>query len=178
MDLAIALGQGAGLAIACGLVALLPVAIGSLAALVGFEPGHRGVYDDLIVIIVAIVAGLASGVLAPRLPRQLRIGLGAVGGALAFELSAGHELPYAGLAIGAVLGALAAWVGSVIIGGAMEGEGTRSGVATIAGGGSIGLSLVSIVPFLGYVVVVACVWLALRVRRAADKKYGGLRSLA
>lgn len=178
MDLAIAVGQGAGLAIACGLVALLPVAIGSLAALVGFEPGHRGIYNDLIVIIVAIVAGLASGVLAPRLPRQVRIVAGAVGGALAFELSAGHELPYAGLAIGAILGGLAAWVGSVIISGALEGEGTPSGVATIASGGSAGLSLVSIVPFLGYAVIVACAWFALRVRRAGDKKYGGLRSLA
>ncbi len=178
MDLAIALGQGAGLAVACGLVALLPVGIGALAALLGLEPGHRGVYDDTIVVVVAIVAGLATIVAAPTLPRNARIALGAVGGALAFELSAGHDLPYAGLVIGAVLGGAAAWVGSAIIGGALEGEGTSSGVATVAGGGSTGLSLVSIIPFVGYAVAIAGAWFALRVRRAGGKKYGGLRSLA
>jgi hypothetical protein len=178
MDLAIALGQGAGLAIACGLVSLLPVGVGALAALLGLEPGHRGVYDDTAIVIAAIVAGLLSAVAAPRLPRQLRIALGAIGGALVFELSAGHELPYAGIAIGAVLGGLAAWVGSAVIGGALEGEGTTGGVATVAGGGSTGLSVVSIIPFVGFAVTLACAWFALRVRRAGGKKYGGLRSLA
>ncbi len=178
MDLAIALGQGAGLAVACGLVALLPLGIGALAALLGLEPGHRGVYDDAVVVVGALIAGLVTAVVSPRLPRRLRIALGATGGALVFELSAGHELPYAGLAIGAVLGGLAAWVGSAIIGGALRGEGTESGVATVAGGGSTGLSILSIVPFVGFVVALACGWFALRVRRAGGKKYEGLRSLA
>ena len=46
VDLAIALGQALGLAIACGLVPLLPLAVGALAAAFAGTPGALGVYDD------------------------------------------------------------------------------------------------------------------------------------
>ena len=39
MDLLIAASQGAGLAVACGLVAILPLGVLAIAALAGWTPG-------------------------------------------------------------------------------------------------------------------------------------------
>ena len=39
MDLLFAISQGAGLAVACGLAALLPLGVLAVAALVGWTPG-------------------------------------------------------------------------------------------------------------------------------------------
>ena len=70
MDLAIAIGQGVGLAIACGLVALLPLAVGSLGALAGIVPGALGVYDDVAVAVGTAVAGVVNAASRPVSPAR------------------------------------------------------------------------------------------------------------
>jgi hypothetical protein len=176
MDLAIAIGQGVGLAIACGLVALLPLAIGSLGALAGFEPGALNVYDEMALAIGSIVAGGANAALSPRLTGTLRLVLAAIAGGAVFELAAGDELPYAGLAIGAVLAAAAAWIASRIVDPAAAG-GSAGGIAAIVAGAAVVAAAAALIPFAGYALVLVAAWLGRRARRAQDRKYAGLRVL-
>jgi hypothetical protein len=176
MDLAIAIGQGVGLAIACGLVALLPLAIGSLGALAGLVPGALNVYDEVALAVGSVVAGGANAVLTPRLTGVLRIVLAAVAGGAVFELAAGDELPYAGIAIGAVLAAAAAWIASRIVDPAAAG-GTAGGIAAIVAGTALVAAAVALIPFVGYALVFVAAWFGRRARRAQDRKYAGLRVL-
>src|SRR4051794_29454415 len=100
MDLAIAIGQGVGLAVACGLVALLPLAVGSIAALAGLMPGALNVYDEVALAVGSSVAGVANAVLSPRVTGTLKLALAGIAGAAVFELAAGDEVPFVGVAIG------------------------------------------------------------------------------
>jgi hypothetical protein len=176
MDLAIAIGQGVGLAVACGLVALLPLAVGSLGALAGLVPGALGVYDDAAVAIGTVVAGGANAALSPRLAGTLKLLLAAVAGAGVFELAAGDEVPYAGLAIGAVLAAAAARVASRIVDPAAT-AGSAGGIATIVAGAGLVAAAVALIPFAGYVLVLVAAWFGRRARRTQERKYAGLRVL-
>ena len=176
MDLAIAIGQGVGLAVACGLVALLPLAIGSLGALAGLEPGALNVYDEMALAIGSVVAGGANAALSPRLTGTLRLVLAAIAGGAVFELAAGDELPCAGLAIGAVLAAAAAWIASRIVDPAAAG-GSAGGIAAIVAGAALVASAAALIPFAGYALVLVAAWFGRRARRAQDRKYAGLRVL-
>ena len=155
MDLAIALGQAAGLAVACGLVAFLPLAVGAVAAILG-------------------LLSAAVGTLVSPLLRQV---LGGLGGGATFHLTAGDELPWVGLAIGAALGVAAAWVAGRVIDGAKTGGGTASGVATLAGLAALAVAAVAVAPAVGYAIVAVLAWFALKARRGAQRKYAGLRVL-
>ncbi len=176
MDLAIAIGQGVGLAIACGLVALLPLAVGSLGALAGIVPGALGVYDDVAVAVGTAVAGVVNAALSPRITGTLKILLAAGAGAAVFQLTAGEEVPYAGLAIGAVLGAAAAWVASRIVDPAAA-KGNAGGIAAIVAGACLVAAGIALIPFAGYLLVLVAAWFGRRARRAQDRKYAGLRVL-
>ena len=176
MDLAIAIGQGVGLAVACGLVALLPLAVGSIAALAGILPGALGSYDDVAVAVGTAVAGVANAVVSPRVTGTLKILIAAGAGAVVFELAAGGEVPYAGLAIGALLGAAGAWIASRIVDPAAA-AGNAAGIAAIVAGAGLLAAAVSLIPFAGYVLVLVAVWFGRRARRAQDRKYAGLRVL-
>ncbi len=176
MDLAIAIGQGAGLAIACGLVALLPLAVGSLGALAGIVPGTLGVYDDVAVAIGTAVAGVANAAVSPRVTGTLKLLLAAGAGAAVFQLAAGDEVPYAGLAIGAVFGAAAAWVASRIVDPAAA-KGNAGGIAAIVAGAGLVAAGIALIPFAGYLLVLVAAWFGRRARRAQDRKYAGLRVL-
>ncbi len=177
MDLAIALGQAAGLAVACGLVAFLPLAVGAVAAVLGLLPGALGVYDDTPVAVGGWVLGLLSAAVGTLISPIVRLVLAGVGGGATFHLAAGEELPWAGLAVGAALGAAAAWVASRVIDGAMTGGGTASGVAMLAGGAALVVAAVAIAPAVGYAIVAALAWFAVKARRGAQRKYAGLRVL-
>jgi hypothetical protein len=176
MDLAIAIGQGVGLAIACGLVALLPLAVGSLGAMAGIVPGALGVYDDVAVAVGTSVAGLVNAAVSPRITGTLKILLAAGAGAAVFHLAAGEEVPYAGLAIGAVLGAAAAWVASRIVDPAAA-KGNAGGIAAIVAGAGLVAAGIALIPFAGYLLVLVAAWFGRRARRAQDRKYAGLRVL-
>jgi hypothetical protein len=176
MDLAIAIGQGVGLAIACGLVALLPLAVGSLGAMAGIVPGALGVYDDVAVAVGTGIAGLVNAALSPRITGTLKIVLAAGAGAAVFQLAAGEEVPYAGLAIGAVLGAAAAWVASRIVDPAAA-KGNAGGIAAIVAGAGLVAAGIALIPFAGYLLVLVAAWFGRRARRTQDRKYAGLRVL-
>lgn len=177
MDLAISLGQGVGLAVACGLVALVPLLIGAIAAAAGALPGALGSYDDTPVLAGSAVLAIANAGAAAFIAGTARIALAAGGGAAVCEMTAGAELPLAPLAIGAVVGALAAWAFAGVLDGARDGGGTRGGVAALAAGASAVVAGLAIVPFVGYILLGVAIWFAIRVRRKRDRKFAGLRVL-
>jgi hypothetical protein len=177
VNTAIAIGQGAGLAVACGLLALLPLAVGARAATAGFLKGAVGAYDDRPVLYACLAAAAGGIALAAVMPARARLLAAAVAGGVVFELSAGERLPWAGLALGAVFGAGAAFACGRLIDGALRGGGTPAGVTAIAAGVAAVAGALAIVPFVGYALVAAAGWLGLRTRRAAARKYAGLRVL-
>lgn len=176
MDLAIAIGQGVGLAVACGLVALLPLAIGSLGAVAGILPGALGIYDDVAVAVGTAVAGVANAPVSPRVTGTLKLLLAAGAGAAVFQLAAGEEVPYAGLGIGAALGAAAAWVASKIVDPATA-KGNAGGIAAIVAGAGLVAAAIALIPFAGYLLLLVAAWFGRRARRVQDRKYAGLRVL-
>jgi iron complex transport system permease protein len=177
MDVAIAVGQGLGLAVACGLAAFLPLGVGAVAAILGLLPGALAVFDDTIVALGGWLAGVAQAAVTTLVSAPVRVVLAALGGAAAFHLAAGDELPWAGLALGAVVGAVTAWVASRVIDGATGGEGTASGVAMLVGAAALVVAVVAIVPAVGYLLPAVVGWFGLRARRGAQRKYAGLRVL-
>ena len=177
MDLAISLGQALGLAIACGLVPLLPIAIGALASAFGGTPGALEAYDDTPVVAISCVMGVLGAAAAAWLPTLWRVILGGVGGGAAAELVGGDEVPFALIAAGAVLGALSAWVVGRLVEGALKGEGTSAGLAGITGIAGLVAALLALIPFVGYALVVVLGWFLYRSRRRDQGQYAGLRSL-
>jgi hypothetical protein len=177
VDLAIALGQALGLAVACGLVPLLPVAVGALASLFDGTPGAVDAYDDSPVVAAACVLGVLGAVGAAWLPTVGRVALGAVGGGAAAQLVGGDEVPWALIAVGAVLGAASAWAVAQLLEGALKSEGTRGGLAAISGAAGLGAAVLALIPFVGYALVVALAWLLFRTRRRDQGQYAGLRVL-
>jgi hypothetical protein len=177
MNATIAIGQGVGLAVACGLVALLPLGIGALAALVGLLPGALGAYDDTPVVATSVVAGLATAAGGIAIPPRIRPLAAAIGGGGVFELAAGDRLPWAPIALGAALGALGSWSVTRMLEGALTGGGTASGVAAIAAGLAVVVAGLALIPFVGYLLVPAAAWFGWRSRKVADRKYAGLRVL-
>ncbi len=178
MDLAISLGQALGLAIACGLVPLLPIAIGALASAFGGTPGALDVYDDSPIVAISCVIGVLGAAAAAWLPTLWRVILGGAGGGAAAELAGGDEVPFALIAVGAVLGALSAWVVGRLVDGRAEGRGhaRRACGASPASPGSV-CALLALVPFVGYALVVVLAWFLYRSRRRDQGQYAGLRSL-
>ena len=86
-------------------------------------------------------------------------------------------MPFALIAVGAVLGALSAWVVGRLVEGALKGEGTRAGLAAHHRHRRAGLRLLALVPFVGYALVVVLAWFLYRSRRRDQGQYAGLRSL-
>src|SRR5947209_9853669 len=103
MDLVIALSQGLGLAVAAGFFASAPLAVGSSVAALGFADGALDIADDATTVAVlwavAIVEFIADAIW-PGAEAGAKLLRRVVGGGLAFELIAGNEIPYVGLAIG------------------------------------------------------------------------------
>jgi hypothetical protein len=177
MDIAIAFGQGAGLAAACGLAALLPLGVLAVAALLGWTPGSLPLVAETPFLIGAWVAGAIEAGGRALLPVQVRIALSALGGAAACELATGDLVPFAGLALGTVVGAGSAWGATRLVDGAVAGGAPRWGVAAIVGLAAIVAAALAIVPFAGYALVLIAVWLLLRTRRGDRERYAGLRVL-
>ena len=80
------------------------------------------------------------------------------------------------LAIGAVLGAAAAWVASRIVDPAAA-KGNAGGIAAIVAGACLVAAGIALIPFAGYLLVLVAAWFGRRARRAQDRKYAGLRVL-
>jgi len=106
MDLLIAISQGLGLAVAAGFVAAPPVAFGATAAYYGLDTGALDFAANGFVVAVAWIAS-AIEVLAdavwPGAQAGAKLVRHAVGGGLAFEFVAGDQVPFVGLAVGALV---------------------------------------------------------------------------
>lgn len=177
MDILVALGQGAGLAVACGLAALLPLGVLAVAALLGWAPGSIALVDGTPFLVGAWVAGIVEAGLRAVLPVPVRLALSAVGGAVAFELAAGGEVPFLGLLIGSVIAAGTAWTSTRMADRAVQGGGTPWGVAAILGVAAVVVAAVAIVPFAGFILVLIAAYGALRARKDERERYAGLRVL-
>lgn len=177
MDFAIAIGQGAGLAVACGLAAFLPLGVLALAAWLGWTPGAISVVDLPAVIVGAWVAGLIEAAVRLRLPIPIRMALSAIAASAVFEATAGGVIPWIGLVLGAPLGAVTAWAIGRLADGAVAGGGTLNGVTALLAGAAIAAAAIAIVPFAGFALVVVAAWLAIRTYRADRARYAGLRVL-
>ncbi|MDX6567185.1 MAG: hypothetical protein QOE10_2847 [Gaiellales bacterium] len=176
MDTAIAIGEGAGVALACGITAAVPLAIAALAALIIGLPGDRSQLDDGWLVAVACVLAVVVAAAETRLPPRAQIALRAIFGAIAFELVAGHDLPYAGLVAGLILAALVAVFATRMLGVAAR-AGSAMAAALLGAGAAAGVAVAGLVPFVGYVLAVVALVLAWRSRGRGDDKYAGLRVL-
>jgi hypothetical protein len=177
MDASVSLGQGIGLAAACGLVALIPLFIGAIAAAAGAMPGAVGAYDDTAVILGSAIAAIANVAVSGRITGTVRLALAGVGGGLACEMAAGGSIPIVPLLIGAAMGVVAAFAGAAVIDGARETGGTPGALTALVTSTAVVVAGLAIVPFLGYLIAAAAIWLFVRVRRRRDQKFAGLRVL-
>jgi hypothetical protein len=176
VDTVIAIGEGAGVALACGITAAIPLAIAALAALIIGLPGDRAQLDDGWVVALACVLAVVVAAAETRIPLRAQIALRALFGAVSFELVAGKELPYAGLVAGLILAALVAVFATQMLGAAAR-AGSAVAAALLGAGAAAGWAVAGLVPFLGYVLAVVALVLAWRARRRGDQKYAGLRVL-
>ena len=138
MDILFAASQGAGLAVACGLAAVLPLGVLAIAAILGWTPGALSFASESTFAIAAWVLGVLEAAARAVLPMPIRIALSGLGGAAAFEIAAGDQLPFMGLVIGAAIGAGTAWITTRMVDRAIAGGGTRWGVTRL---GAVGLCL-------------------------------------
>ena len=162
---------------ACGVAAFIPLGILGLAAHLGWARAALGVTDSTGLIIGAWAAGLVEAAARLHLPIPIRMALSAIAGSAVFEAAAGDVLPWIGLALGAPLGAITAWATGRLADGAVAGDGTRNGVGALMAGAAVVLAAVAIIPFAGFVLIIAAAWLALRSYRADRERFAGLRVL-
>jgi len=180
MDLAIALGQGLGLAAAAGFFASAPLAIGASAAAVGVADGSLSFADDPLTVALLWIAAaveLAADAIWPGAEAGARLVRRVIGGGLAFELVAGDEVPYVGLLIGAAVAAAVGISLRQIRMRAIKGGGNARGTALVEDGAGVAAGLAGAVPFVGFALAAAAGVLFARTRRREHEKYKGLRVL-
>lgn len=177
MEILVVLSQGAGLAVACGIVALLPLGVLAIAALLGWAPGALPFADEVAFAAGAWAIGIAEAAARAVLPVQIRIALSGIGGAIAFEIAAGNELPFVGLLLGAAIGAGTAWVSTRMIDRAIAGGGPRWGVTAIVAVAGVAVAALAIIPIVGFALVLVVAWGAYRSRKDDQDRYAGLRVL-
>lgn len=193
MDLAWAIGVGAGLAVLAGFRVFLPLAVFMFLAGAGwiwrldagdapfaFLVGWPAVVVLLVVVMIEVMMTRVAGLAV--LERRLRLPLALAGGALlmaaAVTMAGAGALAWpvwlAALPVGAALAFLGLYVHRGLV---MVGEGRDPGPAL----DFIVLALAVLaaaIPPAGYLLFIAAIWLAWRVRRLKRKKYKGLRVLA
>jgi hypothetical protein len=180
VDTVIAVGQGLGLAAAAGLISAAPVAIGATAATQDLleDPASFASRAWLVAIAwAAVVIEFVADTVWPGAGAGGRLIRRVIAGGIAFELAAGGAVPYAGLAIGALVAAAVGLGMRRVRSGAVKAGGDVRGTALIEDGAGVGASLVALIPIVGYVMALAGGFLLLRVRRREGQKYEGLRVL-
>ena len=177
MDILISVSQGAGLAVACGLAAVLPLGVLAIAAIIGWTPGALTFASESTFAVVVWIVGVLEAAARAVLPFPIRIATSALGAAVAFEVVAGDKLPFVGLVVGAVIGAGTAWITTRMVDRAVAGGGTRWGVTAIVAVASIVVAALAIIPIVGLVLVVVAIWFGIKSRKDEQTKYSGLRVL-
>src|SRR5947209_286227 len=178
MDLVIALSQGLGLAVAAGFFASAPLAVGSSIAALGFADSAVDIADDTSTVAflwaLAAVEFIADAIW-PGAEAGAKLVRRVIGGGLAFELIAGEEIPYVGLALGAVVAAALTLRQMRIR--AIRSGGDVRGTAIIEDGAGVVTAFVGAIPIVGYVLTIGAGVLFDRTRRRDQEKYKGLRVL-
>lgn len=177
MEILISVSQGAGLAVACGLAAILPLGVLAIAAIIGWTPGALAFASETTFAIAAWVIGLGEAAARAVLPIPFRIALSGLGAAVSFEVVAGDQLPFVGLAVGAAIGAGTAWVTTRMADRAIAAGGTRWGVTAIVTVAAVVVAALAIIPIVGFLLVLVALWFGLRSRKEDQTKFGGLRVL-
>jgi hypothetical protein len=183
----LAVGAGAGLAVAAGVRAFLPLAVFMFLARMDWVWGYSlsggrfdflqsdaAVYILLALVVLEIILTRVSPLRG--LERMLRLPASTASGALLMAAAMAVDVPgyWGGLAVGALLALVAVYV--------------HRGLLDVGGGKDPGIALdlsvlvlalaVMLAPPAGYIAVLFVGWLALRVRRLRRRKYKGLRILA
>ena len=195
MDLALAIAQGIGLALACGIRPFLPALLaGALASAdlgVNFS-GTDFAFLERSWFLLAVAVLLVVVVTLERRRGSAAIAAGPVGAAVAGVgiglgalLCAGSMADVSGTWWpGIPIGLACAAVGQVTARGVLAGAGQRLDAAArgalpvYADGASLVLAALAVaLPPLSVVVLVLCLWLLFRRRRRSGEKYAGLRVL-
>ena len=195
MDLALAIAQGIGLALACGIRPFLPALLAGALASADLGVNFGGTdfaFLERSWFLLAVVVVLVLVVALERRRGSAAIAAGPVGAAVAGVgiglgalLCAGSMADVSGTWWpGIPIGLACAVVGQATARGVLAGAGARLDAAArgalpvYADGASLVLAALAVaVPPLSVVALVLCLWLLLRRRRRAGEKYAGLRVL-
>ena len=195
MDLALAIAQGIGLALACGIRPFLPALLAGALASANLGVNFSGtsfaflerswfllaVVVLLVVVVVlerrrgpaAVAAGPAGAAIA-----GVGIGLGALLCAGSMADVSGTWWP--GIPIGLACAVVGQATARGVLGGAGErlDAAARGALPVYADGASLVLAALAVaLPPLSLVVLVLCLWLLIRRRRRGGEKFAGLRVL-
>jgi hypothetical protein len=195
VDLALAIAQGIGLALACGIRPFLPALLAGALASADLGVNFGGTdfaFLERSWFLLAVVVVLVLVVALERRRGSAAIAAGPVGAAVAGVgiglgalLCAGSMADVSGTWWpGIPIGLACAVVGQATARGVLAGAGARLDAAArgalpvYADGASLVLAALAVaVPPLSVVALVLCLWLLLRRRRRAGEKYAGLRVL-
>lgn len=134
---------------------------------------------------VSVGLGAAAGVvLAGFVGRSkaaliaVAIAAGGVGAAIGFGIASWQAGGWIDR-LGGIAGGLAGSLGATqIVLGALRRGGTRGGTATIVTGAALVVAGIAFIPVAGYLVALALLAFAARLRRTQPERYAGLRTLA
>jgi hypothetical protein len=195
VDLALAIAQGIGLALACGIRPFLPALLAGALASADLGVNFGGTdfaFLERSWFLLAVVVVLVLVVTLERRRGSAAIAAGPVGASVAGVgiglgalLCAGSMADVSGTWWpGIPIGLACAVVGQATARGVLAGAGARLDAAArgalpvYADGASLVLAALAVaVPPLSVVALVLCLWLLLRRRRRAGEKYAGLRVL-
>jgi hypothetical protein len=195
VDLALAIAQGIGLALACGIRPFLPALLaGALASAdlgVNFS-GTDFAFLERSWFLLAVVVVLVVVVTLERRRGPTAVAAGPVGAAVAGVgiglgalLCAGSMADVSGTWWpGIPIGLACAAVGQITARGVLTGAGqrldaaARAALPVYADGASLVLAALAVaLPPLSLVALFLCLWLLIRRRRRSGEKYAGLRVL-
>ena len=195
MDLALAIAQGIGLALACGIRPFLPALLAGALASANLGVNFGGTdfaFLERSWFLLAVVVVLIVVVALERRRGPAAVDAGPVGAAVAglgigmgALLCAGSMADVSGTWWpGIPIGLACAVVGQATARGVLAGAGerldhaARAALPVYADGVSLVLAALAVaLPPLSLVALVLCLWLLVRRRRRAGEKYAGLRVL-
>jgi len=195
VDLALAIAQGIGLALACGIRPFLPALLAGALASANLGVNFGGTdfaFLERSWFLLGVVVLLVGVVVMERRRGPAAVAAGPVGAAIAgigiglgALLCAGSMADVSGTWWpGIPIGLASAAVGQATARGVLAGAGdrldaaARAALPVYADGASLVLAALAVaLPPLSLVALVLCLWLLVRRRRRAGEKYAGLRVL-
>jgi hypothetical protein len=131
---------------------------------------------------IGVAAGIGAGVAlvaAGWLARTRSGALLAIAIGVGVGVAVGFALGDWKVAVGGAVGGLLGGLGGVsVAAGTLRRGGTTAGTGILIGLAGLGIAALALVPFLGYLEVLALPALSARARRREPERYAGLRTLA